>query len=76
MNTELIQKLKSQCIVREVRGTDAFDNYMVDRFDTEKFAELIVKECDRYARSVWEHGPLLGRDLLIHFGIEEMSDEE
>lgn len=41
----------------------------------EKFAELIVKECDRYARNAWEHGPLLGRDLLIHFGIEEMSDE-
>lgn len=75
MNTELIQKLKSQCIVREMRGTNAFDNYMVDRFDSEKFAELIVRECDRYARSVWEHGPLLGRDLLIHFGIVEMSDE-
>ena len=75
MNAELIQKLKSQCIVREMRGTNAFDNYMVDRFDTEKFAELIVRECDRYARSVWEHGPLLGRDLLIHFGVEEMSDE-
>jgi hypothetical protein len=75
MNTELIQKLKSQCIVREMRGTNAFDNYMVDRFDTEKFAELIVRECDRYARSVWEHGPLLGKDLLIHFGVEEMSDE-
>ena len=75
MNTELIQKLKAQCIVREMRGTDAFDNYMVNRFDSEKFAELIVRECDRYARSVWEHGPLLGRDLLIHFGIEEMSDE-
>ena len=75
MNTELIQKLKSQCIVLEMRGTNAFDNYMVDRFDTEKFAELIVRECDRYARSVWEHGPLLGRDLLIHFGIEEMSDD-
>lgn len=75
MNTELITKLKAQCIVREMRGTNAFDNYMVDRFDSEKFAELIVKECDRYARSVWEHGPLLGRDLLIHFGIEEMSDE-
>ena len=41
----------------------------------EKFAELIVRECDRYARSAWEHGPLLGRDLLIHFGIVEMSDE-
>ena len=75
MNTELIQKLKSQCIVREMRGTNAFDNYMVDRFDTEKFAELIVKECNRYACSAWEHGPLLGRDLLIHFGIVEMSDE-
>jgi len=75
MNTELIQKLKSQCIVREMRGTTAFNSYMVDRFDSEKFAELIVRECDRYARSAWEHGPLLGRDLLIHFGIEESSDE-
>ena len=75
MNTELIQKLKSQCIVREQRGTTAFDSYMVDRFDSEKFAELIVKECNRYACSAWEHGPLLGRDLLIHFGIVEMSDE-
>jgi hypothetical protein len=75
MGLELIQKLKSQCIVREMRGTNAFDNYMVDRFDTEKFAELIVRECDRYARNTWEHGPLLGRDLLIHFGIEEMSGE-
>ena len=41
----------------------------------EKFAELIIRECDRYARSTWEHGPLLGRDLLIHFGVEEMKDE-
>jgi hypothetical protein len=41
----------------------------------EKFAELIIRECDRYARNTWEHGPLLGRDLLIHFGIVEMSDE-
>ncbi len=75
MNTELINELQAKCIVREMRGTNAFDNYMVNRFDTEKFAELIVRECDRYARSVWEHGPLLGRDLLIHFGIEEMSDD-
>jgi hypothetical protein len=39
--------------VREQRGTNAFDNYMVDRFDTEKFAELIVRECvERVAGSV------------------------
>ena len=75
MNTELINELKAKCIVREQRGTTAFNSYMVDRFDTEKFAELIVRECDRYACNTWEHGPLLGRDLLIHFGIEEMSDE-
>jgi hypothetical protein len=42
-----------------------------DEFDHDKFAELIVRECDRYARSAWEHGDLLGRDLLIHFGVEE-----
>ena len=40
-----IAELKSQCIVREQRGTNAFDNYMVDRFDTERFAELIIQEC-------------------------------
>jgi hypothetical protein len=39
-----------------------------------KFAELIVRECDRYARNAWEHGPLLGKDLLIHFGIEEPDE--
>ncbi len=72
---ELIAELKAKCIVREMRGTNASDSYMVDRFDSEKFAELIVRECDRYARNTWEHGPLLGRDLLIHFGIVEMSDE-
>jgi len=52
MNTELIQKLESQCIVREMRGTNAFDNYMVDRFDTEKFADLIVWECMKICEDV------------------------
>jgi hypothetical protein len=42
---ERIAELQTQCIVREVRGTTAFDSYMVDRFDTERFAQLIVKEC-------------------------------
>jgi hypothetical protein len=43
--------------------------------DIEKFAQLIVQECNRYACSAWEHGPLLGRDLLIHFGMVELNDE-
>jgi len=42
---ERIAELKAQCIVREQRGTNAFNSYMVDRFDTERFAELIVREC-------------------------------
>ena len=46
---ERINELKSQCIFRETRGTDAFNSYVVDRFDTEKFAELIVEECAKRA---------------------------
>jgi hypothetical protein len=42
----------------------------------QKFAELIVQECNRYACSAWEHGPLLGKDLLIHFGIVRLNDEQ
>ena len=54
-------------------GTDTSGKWMGVEH-AEKFAELIVRECDRYARSAWEHGPLLGKDLLIHFGIEEPDD--
>jgi len=64
---ERIRELHSQCKV--------CDKDTVLYFDYERFAELIVRECDRYARSAWEHGPLLGRDLLVHFGIVEMKDE-
>ena len=35
-----------------------------------KFAELIIEDCDRYARSNWEHGHLLGGDLKRLFGFE------
>ena len=61
--------------IRELarQSTGASTIYMLEEEWT-KFAELIVRECDRYARSSWEHGPLLGKDLLIHFGIEEPDD--
>ena len=66
---ERIALLKSQCIVREQRGTTAFNSYIVDRFDTEKFAELIVLECARIADTA---EPFLASDLIKqHFGIEE-----
>ena len=66
---ERIALLKSQCIVREQRGTTAFNSYMVDRFDTEKFAELIVLECARIADTA---EPFLASDLIKeHFGIDQ-----
>jgi hypothetical protein len=37
----------------------------------QQLAELIVLECDRYARSAWEHGELLGGDLKRLFGVDE-----
>jgi hypothetical protein len=50
-------------------GTDVSGKWMgVDH--VEKFAELIISECDRYARSTWEHGELLGGDLKRLFGFE------
>jgi hypothetical protein len=65
---ERIAELKSQCIVREQRGTNAFDNYMVDRFDTERFAELIVLKCAEIADTA---EPFLASDLIKeHFGVE------
>jgi hypothetical protein len=72
-----IAELKSQCIVREQRGTNAFDNYMVDRFDTEKFAELIVRECGEVAYKAYWNNPETVRGVHIqekikqHFGVEE-----
>jgi hypothetical protein len=63
---ERFKELAEQAEVWNVEGDS--DKCEVD---LEKFAELIVRECDRYARSAWEHGDLLGRDLLIHFGVEE-----
>ena len=41
-----------------------------DQEGLDLFAELIVKECDLYARRNWEHGTLLGGDLLNLFGVE------
>ena len=72
MNTTLINELKSKCIVREQRGTTAFNNYMVDKFDTEKFAELIVKECaDVGSKFSMAHPEDIRYQIKRHFGVEE-----
>ncbi len=63
-----IAELKSQCIVREVRGTNAFDSYIVDRFDTEKFAELVVQEC---ISNLFLHGYDDAADQLTNHFLKE-----
>ena len=68
---ERIAELKAQCIVREQRGTTAFDSYMVDRFDTERFAELIVRECADIATMNQFQWDSAGGYVLKHFGVEE-----
>ena len=59
MNT-LTQQLKQQA------GIDLNP----DQEGLNLFAQLIILECDRYARSTWEHGHLLGGDLKHLFGVE------
>ncbi len=72
-------KIKQFAELSKVYKTVLVDGQMqsVLLIDPEKFAQMIVEECDRYARSTWEHGPLLGRDLLIHFGfVDEQNEKE
>ena len=75
---QLITELKSQCIFREQRGTNAFNSYMIDRFDSEKFAELIVEEClsvlnKRFMGDLNREDMEVRRcvaDVKQHFGVE------
>ena len=75
---EQLQKLYEQSFV-----TDSYVNVGPDgaklgiKFDPEKFAELIVRECGKVA---WQHTPdteeleyshLIKDKILEHFGVEE-----
>ena len=74
MMNDRINELKSQCIFRETRGTDASNSYVVDRFDTEKFAELIVEECAKRAEVYAYMSPnftALAEELRRMIGVEE-----
>ena len=67
--------------IREIEKLSGLDIYGLgakrDRWERtiEKFAELIIQDCDRYARSTWEHGPLLGSDLKRLFGFEKEEEQ-
>ena len=78
MNEQRIREIANQSSTYAENSVDYYSG-IVDGLTWEakilkvrdlKFAELIVLECDRYARSTWEHGELLGGDLKTLFGIE------
>jgi|694.fasta_scaffold17068_7 hypothetical protein len=56
---DLVNKLKSQCI----------DTYQVDSFNTEKFAELIARECAQVCMSRADRNA-----ILTLFGLPVPSD--
>jgi hypothetical protein len=68
---KLIAELHNQCIVREQRGTNAFDSYVVDRFDSGKFAELIIRECADIATINQYQPSTAGTYVLKYFGVNE-----
>ena len=50
--------------------------YIGNKFDVEKFAELIVRECSQiskdYQRNYYEsHGARIAKKIKEHFGVEE-----
>ena len=66
---ERIEKLIEQCTVQNFSDcTGGFET-----FDKEKFARLIVRECDRYVAEHYDEMEpwMQPGDLLEHFGVEE-----
>jgi hypothetical protein len=67
--------------LREIEKLSGLDIYGLgakrDRWERtiEKFAELIIQDCDQYARSTWEHGEHLGGDLKRLFGFEKEEEQ-
>jgi hypothetical protein len=63
---ERIKKLKIQATSYTWNGND-----VTEELDEEKFAQLIVKECDRYVAEQYdEYEPWMQPgDLLKHFGV-------
>ena len=66
---ERIKELEKQCLTHRVDGA------LVDgqlHFDTQKFAELIVRECCEVAHCNFHvDGLTLGGIMKKHFGVEE-----
>lgn len=77
---ERVQELKSQCYYEVTLGTNAFNSHVVTRFDTDKFAELIIRECvnkivieQDNAEQNWscKNGVHIAWEMLDYFGVDK-----
>ena len=69
---ERIEKLFEQAL-EEFKAENKYATIIVPNPLKEKFAELIVRECDKYVAERWDIcEPWMNPgDLLKHFGVEE-----
>ena len=67
---ERIKLLEKQCWSHYVNGV-LIDGHL--HFDTQKFAQLIVRECADIANAGIDpaESHLIGDDILEHFGVEK-----
>ena len=66
---ERIKELEKQCWSHRVDGV-LVDGHL--HFDTQKFAELIVRECASVCEnSNYEFGTIFTKMIKEHFGVEE-----
>ena len=69
MNDRIRELIKQATTIEVLRGRGFDETQYTERFDREKFAELIIKECASHLN--WVGDDAAGIELLEHFGVEE-----
>ncbi len=72
MNERIRELAKQATTIEVIRGRGFDETQYIKRFDKEKFAELIVKECAELMYGRDENGNCKDGDTILeHFGVEE-----
>jgi len=72
MNKRIKQLVEQATTIEVISGRGYDTTQYIDRFDKEKFAELIIRECCEVAHCNFHvDGLTMGGILKEHFGVEE-----
>ena len=73
MNKRIKQLIEQATTIEVISGRGYDTTQYIDRFDKEKFAELIIKECAELfpERHYYYSGLAVKRNIKEHFGVEE-----